>query len=330
VSTRAEIVRALAEAAGGHVSGHDLAERLGISRNAIWKHIEALRERGYVIESAHATGYRLASAPQAFAPEAVEAHLDTEWLGRHLVCHDVTGSTNDDACALAREGAQEGTVVLADAQTAGRGRLGRDWVSKPYLNLYASLILRPTIAPAMAPQLSLVAGVAVARALEAEGVEAGIKWPNDVLIGGRKVCGVLTEIEAEADLVGFVVVGIGVNLNSELHDFPEDLHDKAISVRMAEDRVVDRMRFAAQLFGCFEQVYELWRKAGFEPLREEWQRRAVLMGKPIEVAGAGAGANVSGVCIGIDSDGALLLKGDDTEVRRVIAGDVTLVGGYDR
>jgi len=328
VSTRAKIVAALAAAGEGHVSGHDLAEELGISRNAVWKHIEALRERGYVIESTHARGYRLAAAPDALTTQAVGDRLATRWLGRRLVCHDVTGSTNDDACALARQGADEGTVVLADAQTKGRGRLGRDWVSRPALNLYASIILRPVVAPADAPQLSLVAGVAVAQALEAAGAPAGIKWPNDVLIDGRKVCGVLTEIEAEADMVGFVVVGIGVNLNSERDDFPADLHDKAVSVRMALGRTVERARFAATLFGCFESAYDRWRDGGFAPLRSDWERRSVLIGRPVQVAGAGA--QTSGTCIGIDTDGALLLKGEDEQVRRVIAGDVTLIGGYDR
>jgi BirA family biotin operon repressor/biotin-[acetyl-CoA-carboxylase] ligase len=327
VSTRTKIVEALAAVQDGHVSGHELADRLGVSRNAIWKHIEALRGRGYVIESTHARGYRLASAPDALTADTLTGHLQSGLIGRRLVCHDVTGSTNDDACALARVGAEEGTVVVADAQTAGRGRLGRDWVSRPYLNLYTSLILRPAIAPADAPQLSLAAGVAVADALEAEGVDAGIKWPNDVLIEGRKVCGVLTEIEAEADMVGFVVVGIGVNLNSEPEDFPTELQDKAVSVRMARGRRVDRARFAANLFACFERAYDRWRDGGFGALREDWQQRAVLIGRPVEVAGAGD--RMVGTCVGIDSDGALLLKGEAGEVRRVIAGDVTVIGGYD-
>ncbi len=325
---RAKIIEALAAAGETPVSGHDLADALGISRNAVWKHVEALRVRGYVIESTHARGYRLMSAPDSLTPDAVGAHLATKWLGRNLICHDVTGSTNDDAGRLAREGAVEGTVVLADAQTAGRGRLGRDWVSRPRLNLYASLLLRPAIAPADAPQLSLVAGVAVADALEREGIEAGIKWPNDVLIDGRKVCGVLTEIEAEADMVGSVVVGVGVNLNSVIGDFPEELHDRATSIRMATGRMVDRASFAATLLECFELAYERWREHGFAELKGDWERRSVLIGKPVEVAAASASAQ--GICVGIDSDGALLLKGDGDEVRRVIAGDVTLVGGYDR
>jgi BirA family biotin operon repressor/biotin-[acetyl-CoA-carboxylase] ligase len=327
VSTRAKIIEALSEAGEDHVSGHDLAENLGISRNAVWKHIETLRVRGYVIESTHARGYRLSSAPDALTREAIEPHLETEWLGRSLVCHDVTGSTNDDAGVLARDGAPEGTVVLADAQTAGRGRLGRDWVSRPRLNLYASLLLRPKIAPADAPQLSLVAGVAVAHALERVGLEPGIKWPNDVLIDGRKVCGVLTEIEAEADMVGSVVVGIGVNLNSERDDFPEELQDRAVSVLMATGAKVNRAFFVATLLECFERAYERWRDGGFGPLKDDWERRATLLGKPVEVAAASA--TTTGICVGIDSDGALLLKGDDNEVRRVIAGDVTLVGGYE-
>jgi BirA family biotin operon repressor/biotin-[acetyl-CoA-carboxylase] ligase len=330
VSTRDAILAALGRAGSAHVSGHDLAATLGLSRNAEWKQIQALREGGYEIEGSHARGYRLLARPDRLSADALSGHLRTTWLGRNLVCHESTGSTNDDAAALARAGAVEGTVVVADAQTAGRGRLGRDWVSRPAANLYASIVLRPRIAPAQAPQLSLVAGVAVADALEGHGVEPTIKWPNDVLLGGRKVCGVLTEIEAEADLVGWVVVGIGVNLNAGPQDFPEDLRDKAVSLQMATGDAVDRARFAAALLASFERSYEVFRSGGFASLRDAWMRRASMVGRRIEVAGPTG--SQTGICVGIDSDGALLLKEEGGAAggatRRIIAGDVSVIGGY--
>ncbi len=189
MSTRARIVEELG-ASPGFISGRALAESLGISRAAVWKHIELLKADGYQIESARARGYRLLEFPDRVSQSELGACLDTAWLGHHVVWHAATGSTNADAAALAREGAAEGTVVVAEQQSAGRGRLGRSWVSAAGVNLYVSVLLRPRILPAEAPQLSLVAGLGVAAALEAEGLEPRIEWGNDVLLDGREVCGI--------------------------------------------------------------------------------------------------------------------------------------------
>ena len=324
MSSRARIVAAL-NAAGGFVSGKDLASQLGVSRTAIWKHIEALEVEGFVIERERGRGYRLAATPGGLTEGEIASTLLTEWLGRSLVCKALTGSTNSDASALGRSGAPEGTVVVADAQTAGRGRLGRTWVSQPGLNLYLSILLRPRILPAAAPQLALVAGLAVAEAFEEEGAAATIKWPNDVLLGGRKACGILTELEAEADRVEFVVVGIGVNLNSCEEDFPPELRPRATSLRLARGREVERARFAGRLLARFERCYERFREHGFAALAAEWEQRSALIGRDLTIDGAGE--VVTGEYAGIDRDGALLLR-DRGGVRRVLAGDVTIVGGY--
>jgi BirA family biotin operon repressor/biotin-[acetyl-CoA-carboxylase] ligase len=327
VSSRARIVSEL-KAAGGFVSGSDLAETLGVSRTAVWKHVAALKAEGYVIETERGLGYRLLAMPGGLGEGEVASALTTSWIGRTLVSKPVTASTNSDAVALGRSAAPDGTVVIADEQTAGRGRLGRGWVSRPGLNLYMSVLLRPPIVPAVAPQLALVAGLAVAEALEDEGLEPTIKWPNDVLLGGRKVCGVLTELEAETDRVDFVVVGIGVNLNSELEDFPPELRERATSVLITSGRRVDRALFAAALLGKLERCYERFRSDGFAALAEGWAKRSALAGRDITVDGAGG--MVSGAYAGIDSEGALLLKesGADGRIRRVLAGDVTIIGGY--
>lgn len=326
MSTRAKLVELLASGEG-FVSGAELARRLGISRNAVWKHVESLREEGWDVETAHSRGYRIVRRPDPLDESVITAALCTRLLGRRLVCAPVTGSTNDDAAALARRGEPEGTVVVADAQTAGRGRLGRGWVSVRGLNLYMSVLLRPAVPPGAAPQLSLVAGVAVARAIEAEGVETRIKWPNDVLLGGRKVCGILTELEAEADRVEFVIVGIGVNLNSRPEHFPPELRDIATSVGLAAGRPVERARFAARLLGELEHCYDRYIEAGFGALAGEWNGRSALTGRRVTVAGAARDA-VSGSCAGIDGDGALLLVEGATR-HRVLAGDVTVLGSYE-
>jgi BirA family biotin operon repressor/biotin-[acetyl-CoA-carboxylase] ligase len=326
MSTREKLVELLATGEG-YVSGAEIARRLGISRNAVWKHVESLREEGWDVETARSRGYRIGRRPDPLDVEAISAQLETRRLGRRLVCVPVTGSTNVDAAELARGGAPEGTVVIADTQTAGRGRLGRSWVSVRGLNLYMSVVLRPAIPPGAAPQLSLVSGIAVARALEAEGLRPRIKWPNDVLLDGRKTCGVLTELEAEADRVEFVIVGIGVNLNSRPEHFPPELRPIATSACIAGGRPVARARFAARLLAELEHCYDRYAEAGFTALAGEWNARSALTGRQVTVAGA-ARATVSGACAGIDDDGALLLV-DGATRHRVLAGDVTVLGGYE-
>jgi BirA family biotin operon repressor/biotin-[acetyl-CoA-carboxylase] ligase len=327
-TTRDELVDLLAhEGAETIVSGAALARRLGISRNAVWKQVKSLRSEGWDVETVPSRGYRLNARPDVLDESAIRRHLKASTIGRRLVCLPVTGSTNDDAARAARGGEPEGTVVIADAQTAGRGRLGRSWVSVRGLNLCLSVVLRPRIVPAAAPQLSLVAGLAVAAAMESEGLQPLIKWPNDVLLAGRKACGILTELEAEADRVGFVIVGIGVNVNGTLAQLPTELHDKATSMYLALGRRVDRARFAARLLDELESRFERFLAGGFAVLADEWNRRSALTGRAVTVSGAATEA-VSGTCAGIDADGALLLHRDGGPVR-VLAGDVTIAGGYD-
>ncbi len=342
MSHRQGILEALDEA-GTAVSGQALASRFGISRAAVWKHIEALEAAGYEIERARSKGYRLVSSPDRLSAEALSGLLAGRRLGSNVVVLDVTRSTNSDALALGREGAPEGSVVLAEAQTGGRGRLGRQWESARGVNLYLSLLLRPPIVPAAAPQLSLVAGVAVAETLAAEGIACRIKWPNDVVLGGeddasgtgsvplRKIAGILTEIEAEADRVSFVVVGIGVNVNSTGEHFSAALAGRATSFLLETGRRLDRTALAARLLSRMEGAYEAFLTQGFGALASRWRALSVLEGRTVEVGGVGGqGQDVSrGTCIGIDSDGALLLEIAPGRVRRVLAGDVTVQGGYD-
>ncbi|HEY4743575.1 MAG TPA: biotin--[acetyl-CoA-carboxylase] ligase, partial [Desulfuromonadaceae bacterium] len=209
---------------GGFVSGGQLSRDLNVSRTAVWKHISGLREAGYVIEAVPSRGYRLVSAPDNLDSAEIEARLSTVLVGRRLICLKETGSTNSDAFRQAEEGAPEGTVVMADAQSGGKGRRGRVWSSPGGVNLYCSVVLRPTVMPHEAPQLTFLSAVAVARTIErVTGLSPEIKWPNDVLMGGRKVAGLLNEMSAETDAINFVVLGVGVNLNMTLAQFPYDL-----------------------------------------------------------------------------------------------------------
>ncbi len=262
----------------------------------------------------------------------VGSRLKTRLIGKPLHFFDAIDSTNTYAMQLAREGAAEGTVVVADAQSGGKGRLGRTWVSPAGVNLYCSTILRPSVPAALAPQMNLVAAVAVAEAIvEVCGITPTIKWPNDVLLKGKKVCGILSEMQtgqARADTLKAIIVGIGVNLNTQRDAFPEELREKASSLLLITGEPVERGVFAASLLTHLEQSYLLWVQEGFTVLRSAWERYASdLIGKQIAVA-APEGA-VSGTVLGLDTDGALLVREQSTNApRRIVAGDVTVIGGY--
>jgi BirA family biotin operon repressor/biotin-[acetyl-CoA-carboxylase] ligase len=302
-------------------SGAALARDLGISRAAIWKRVLRLRELGYDIEAVAGRGYRLQGSPDRLLPREIARHVDPGPIDFAIVHRDELDSTNALAAALAREGAPEGTAVVAEMQTAGRGRLGRSWCSPPGRNLYLSLVLRPPLPPTAVPQITLMAAVSVVRAVEELSSEPpGIKWPNDVQLGGRKVSGILTELEAEAERVRFVVLGIGVNLNMTKEDLPRDLRETATSLRMASGRPVDRGRFTGRLLSHLARDYETFLRSGFGPLRPEYERSHVLAGRRVQVSGA---SSVSGTVRGVAADGALLVD-TGKRVERVVAGEVTL------
>ncbi len=311
------------------VSGAALSATLGISRAAVWKHVEALRAAGYRIESQRARGYALTGTPDRLLPAEIQRHLATTRFGRRLECFETIDSTNVVAARLAREGAPEGTLVLAERQTAGRGRLGRSWVSPARVNLYASFVLRPTLAPADAPQLALAAAVAVARALTVlphlGRDRVAIKWPNDCLVDGKKIAGILTEMDAEVDRIRSVVLGIGVNLNASARAFPPELRPTATSVALATDTRVDRPRFAAALCGTLEAVYDRVVREGFAAIAPEWESFSCLTGRRVTIDGSGR--TTTGTVRGIDLGGRLVLDGAHGE-EHIMAGDVSIVNGY--
>lgn len=257
-------------------------------------------------------------------------------LGRPLHFFDTLDSTNTSATGLARADATEGTIVIADAQTGGKGRLGRSWVSPPGVNLYLSAILRPRKPASAAPQLSLLAAVAVAEAIvQQTRLTPSIKWPNDVLVAGKKVCGILTEMQANGTQLRSVVVGIGVNINAPLSSFPEELQDKASSLFLMGGEPVDRAAFAVSLLTHLEKLYVLWLEKGFPIVGAAWEGYASeLLGKSITVTAPEG--TLSGTALGLDRDGALLVEtvtpeGPGTQpphVHRILAGDVTMVDGY--
>ncbi len=261
--------------------------------------------------------------------QTLASQLQTRFLGRPLHFFPILDSTNTYAARLAREGAPEGTVVIADAQTGGKGRLGRRWISPPHVNLYLSVILRPPVSVAAAPSINLLAGVAVAEAIVSVcALTPSIKWPNDVLVNDKKVCGILAEMQTSATTLHAIILGIGVNINAPLSTFPAELRDKASSLLLVGGRQIERGKFAATLLTSLEKFYVLWLQQGFVAVRADWERYATdLFGKRITVAAPEG--TVTGVVLGLDTDGALLVREDaEATPRRFLAGDVTVVGGY--
>lgn len=322
----ARVLDALRESGGRPCTGVDLSERYGISRTQVWKDVETLRTRGYRIEAAPGSGYRLLAAPDRLYPEEIGHGLATRWLGRELHYFDETDSTNRVALELARQGASHGAAVVAESQTAGRGRLGRRFHSPPYLNLYTSLVLRPRISLAEAPAWILASAVAVADGVaDALGPDAAveIKWPNDVLVGGRKTCGILLELGAEAARVAFLVLGIGVNLNVDPASFPEEFRASATSLAAEAGRPIDRAGFTRALFARLEPVLDACAASGFHGILPRFEAHFRMRGRAVRVRELD-GSERAGRVQGIDADGALLLADASGRVARLVAGDVTL------
>lgn len=252
--------------------------------------------------------------------DAVGRHLCTRALGRHLHWFEETTSTSTIAMNLGHEGAPHGTVVLADAQTKGRGRMGRSWVSPPGKNLYLSILLRPDLPPTRAPELTLLAAVAVHETLDALGVRPAVKWPNDIEVNGKKTVGILCEMSAELSGLRYVVIGIGIDVNMAVEDFPPEIASIATSLECALGRKLDRSEILASLLSNFERWLDVHAREGFEPVRRRWSECTNLFGT--RVRARMTQGDLVGVVEGLDTDGALLLRDDRGAIERVVVGDV--------
>ena len=309
----------------GYVSGQKLAHRLGLTRAAVWKQVEALRAQGYDIEASPRRGYRLRGVPDLLLPEEVARALGRSGpttIRWRVVYRRQVGSTNEVAKELAVQGAPEGTVVLAEEQLAGRGRLGRDWSSPPGVGVWTTLLLRPSLPPLACAPITLVTAVAVADAIEhATGLKVGIKWPNDLLLGGRKVCGVLTELAAEMERLSYLVVGIGLNVNQTSVELGPDLERRATSLRLESGAPVHRVSLLAQLLVDFDRAYASFLRGGFPPLREHWRKRSITLGS--QVRALGPAGIVEGVAVDVDVEGGLVVETAGGSRQIVRSGEVT-------
>jgi len=316
-----EILRLLKDSEG-FVSGEDISRGLGVSRTAIWKCINTLKEEGYVIDSSSRKGYRLSSSPDLLTSEEVIPVLNTAYAGREIIHYDSIDSTNNAARAKAA-GAREGLLVTAEEQTKGKGRLGRNWSTPKSQSIAFSMVLKPRIKPEGAAGITLVMGTAVCRAIRSlTGLDAGIKWPNDIIVNGKKVCGILTEMNAEVDVVNYIVVGVGINVNMTC--FPEELKDIATSLCLELGCSVSRRDIIASVLLEFEGLYEEFKMRGLKNILNEFKGYSVTFGKHVKVISINE--SFEGEAVDITEEGLLVVKTMDNDERKVISGDVSVRG----
>jgi BirA family transcriptional regulator, biotin operon repressor / biotin---[acetyl-CoA-carboxylase] ligase len=324
MTTDAEILTALRSANEGGVSGAELSHKLGISRAAIWARIEELRQVGYNIEATPHLGYRLVSSPDALHADDLLARLGkTRVIGRDIRVFQETTSTNDVIEKLARDQVKEGVVVFAESQTKGRGRLGRKWISPARKGLWFSILLRPDLQPQEATQLTVASATALRRAIAANtGLKAQIKWPNDILINGKKTAGILTELSAELDRVKHIILGIGVDVNLNAAEFPQDLRRIATSLKIESGKPVSRADLAVRILRELDADYARVCAGKFESIVDEWEEHCGTMGQPVTIHVGDR--KIHGRAESLDDDGALLLRTEHGTVERVTGGDVTM------
>ena len=300
-----------------YLSGEEISSHLKISRQALWKHIEALRNSGYEIIAVPHLGYRLVSVPDRLFPSEIGQGLKTRFMGRKIYYFDSIASTMDMALQLGIKGTPEGTLVLSETQNKGRGRMGRPWSSPKYKGIYMSLVLKPRLLPVQLPILTLLSAVSICEAVrEMTGLEAKIKWPNDIMMHNKKLGGILTELNAETDAVRFVVIGIGLNVNSDR----KTLVSGATSLKEERGEPTSRISLLQELLGRLEANYLSFQKNGPAVITDKWRQDNVTLGRRVRVAFYRH--FLEGQAVDIDSDGALLLRRDSGITQKVTAGDV--------
>ncbi len=314
---RQKILQLLKE--NSYISGEAISEALGISRTAVWKHIKRLEDEGYQIKARRGAGYTLLSVPDSLLPGEIRPFLKTRYLGQNIIYKQQVSSTNTALRRLAAE-TVAGTVLFADEQTAGRGRLGRGWIAPAGTGIWMSLLLRPQLPSRQAALFTLSTAVGVAQALRDMGYEAGIKWPNDVLIGGRKVCGILGEMQGDIDGIHWLIMGIGINVG--LTSLPPEIEKTATSLALAGNTPPARGMIAAAVLNALEENYDLLEREGFAPIRERWQKNAVMLGSQVSVVTPQG--KFQGLAVDLDEEGCLVLEEAEGGRRQIIAGDILL------
>ncbi|MCF6464482.1 biotin--[acetyl-CoA-carboxylase] ligase [Clostridium sp. Cult2] len=325
---RKKILLMLKQAKNEFISGEKISDCLGISRSAVWKHIKILKEEGYEIESMPRNGYRLLYSPDILTLEEIEEYLDTDFIGRNIYYFDSLSSTNIKAKEMAMK-EREGTIIIAEEQTEGKGRLGRDWTSPKGKGIWMSIILKPQISPSEVAKITLIGAAAVNQGLKDIGIESYIKWPNDIVIHGRKVCGILTEMSCELNMINYVVMGIGINVNLGKEDFGEELIDKATSLKDITGTKINRKVLLAKVLNHFEGLYLPFIELGdISKSIHISRRKSIVIGNEVKII-RGDTEKIARA-IDIDENGKLLVQYKDGEKEKIFSGEVSIRGfeGY--
>lgn len=322
---KSEILHILREQ-GSYVSGQQLCEKFGVSRTAVWKAINQLKEEGYVIEAVPNKGYHIVSGPDAVSAEEVKSRLETKWIGRHVKYFSCIDSTNNYAKKIAEAGAENGTLVIADMQDGGKGRRGRTWSSVSKTSVAMTLVIRPQMRPEMASMLTLVMGMAVARSCrELYQVDARIKWPNDIVVNGKKLCGILTEMSTELGAINYLVIGAGINSNMKF--LPDEIKDVATSLYLETGREIQRAELIARCLKHFERYYEIYTVTNdMSQLMDEYNELLVNRNGSVRVLDPRG--EYDGISLGINQKGELQVIKEDGTQESVYAGEVSVRGIY--
>ena len=320
---RGKILGLLREKVPEPVSGEEISAKLGVSRTAVWKHIQSLKNVGYDIESVPKKGYILHKAPDLLSPEEIAARLETKWVGHHIHYLKEASSSNEVGKRLADQGCADGLVVVAEEQTRGKGRLSRGWFSPMGCGVWCSVVFRPPFMPSEASKCTLLAAVAVIKSINKyKGVNAKIKWPNDVLLEGKKMVGILTEMSAEFGKINYIVIGTGINTNVPKSMIPDELKDLAISVADVAREPIQRVQILADYLKNMEDLYETVLREGFGPVLDEWRKYSDTIGQEVKVIAPDK--TYFGTAVDIDKEGLLIVKKEDGTMEKVIAGDVSI------
>jgi BirA family transcriptional regulator, biotin operon repressor / biotin---[acetyl-CoA-carboxylase] ligase len=324
-----------------YISGEALSETLGVSRTIVWRYICELKGEGYAIDSSPRKGYKLLPSFNILNEYEINCGLNTKVLGKDLRYFGQLDSTNNYAKKIANEGCPDGTVVVAACQTAGKGRLGREWNSMSDKGVWFSVVLRPKLAPGEVQVVTLAASVSVASSIErVTGIKAGIKWPNDIIIRGKKVCGILTEMSSEIDRINYLVIGIGINVNHSIEDFPEELKDTATSLRISVNRdnslddysnseaKFDRSELIREVLHDLEEVFKAISCENTAGILDKWRDYSVTLNRNVRIYYKDS--EYKGVARDITPDGRLVVECSDGVVRKVVSGEVSVRGllGY--
>jgi len=306
---------------GEYVSGENISQELGVSRTAIWKQIRKLEAAGYQFEASRRLGYRLLSVPDMLAVETLKSKLEAKVFGHQIHYFETVESTQNLARAAAEAGALEGTLFLAEQQVKGRGRMGRGWISPRGKGIWMSMVLRPSVPIHFAPQLTLLTAVALCRSLKRlTGLQIGIKWPNDLLIEGKKISGILLESAAEDERLRYVIAGIGISVNLEEADYPAELLEKATSLRISGEQKWSREEIIADFLKEWEQLYFLYQEQGFSPIVTLWEALSVSLGKTVRLVTPQG--DIVGVPIGLDESGAIRIQLEDGSIKPVFSAEM--------